>query len=215
MTDDEAPSARRSLPLATLAVVIAVAVLGAAWAGRAAEGKRSLADADAALARGDKLEAILAARAAAEARCPSCSAPEQGYARLEAIAKDTEHRGDDVTAFAAWRSIRAATLASAIFAVESERRAHAEQEIARLGHRIHLASTAAGTTPAPAASEERLRATLAENTVPHGSAFAVIGVGGLVFVFFAWRFTTAKGKRADAAVAAAGAAMSTLGALLF
>lgn len=227
MTDEEArseapapaslredPKPTRALPLAPLAILVAIAILGAAWAGRVSEGRRSLADADAALARGDKIEAILAARAAAEARCPSCSAPDEGYARLEAIAKDTEHRGDDVTAFAAWRSIRAATLASAVFAVESERRTRAEQEIARLGHRIHLATTAAGTSPAAAASEDRLRATLGENTIPHGSAFAVVGVGGVLFLFFAWRFT-AKGNRADAAVAAAGAAVSTLGALLF
>jgi hypothetical protein len=200
---------------AALALVVAAVVVAAAWIGRVAEGRRSLADADAAVARGDAIEAILAAKAAAAARCPFCSHEEAGYAKLESIANDAEKRADDATAFAAWRAVRSAALSSAILSREPERRARAEIQIARLGHRIDAAAAAAGGTPTPSAAEDRLRAALATNDLPSGAACAVIGAGGLVFLVFAWRFASKRGSRAFAAAAAAGAAVSIVGALAF
>src|SRR5687768_5031256 len=94
---------------------LAVAVIVTAWIARASEGRRALAECDGALFRKDVVEAIVFARAAAEARCPLCSAPDLGYARLYAIAKEAETRGDDITAIAAWRAVRAATLGTAVF----------------------------------------------------------------------------------------------------
>lgn len=205
---------KRGVTLAALAVVLLV--FGAAWAARAAEGRRAIAEADAALARGDVFDAIMAARAAAESRCPGCSAPEEGYGRLERIAKDAEGRADDAAAFAAWRATRAALLATAAASTSSERRARAETEIARFAHRMDVAATAAGAAPTPAAAQDKLAAALAERAPPSGAAFAVIAAGGAVFLWAALRFALAKAaRRADLATAAAGAAAALAGAALF
>jgi len=207
----------RSLRAIAVVVLVSLTALAVAWAGRAAEGGRALADADAALSRGDTTDAILAARIAAEARCPACSAPEQGFAKLEKIARDAEARGDDVTAFAAWRATRAALLATTVTSATSPRREHADSEIARFAHRIDAAAVAAGGTPTPAAGEDRLRAALAESDVPGGAAFALVGLGGIVFLVSAARFAMDRSKRGmtDLGVATTGAALAAVGALLF
>lgn len=207
----------RSRGAIAVVTLVALVTLAIAWAGRAAEGRRAVVDADAALERGELTEAILASRIAAEARCPGCSAPDEGFAKLEKIARDAEARGDDATAFAAWRATRAALLATAVTSTASDRRAHADAEIARFAHRLDAAAVAAGATPTPAASEERLRATLAETDVPGGATFALVGVGGVVFLVAAARFARAKAKasHADLGLAVAGAALAAAGALLF
>ncbi len=194
---------------------LVLAVVMTAWIARASEGRRSMAECDGALFRKDYVEAIVFARAAAEARCPLCSAPELGYARLYSIAKDAEGRGDDGTAIAAWRAVRAAALGTAIFDSTSKRE-RADLEIARLGHRIDAAAAAAGSMASPAASEERLRAAQAAHDVPNGTTFVVIGAGGILFLLFAFRFVRARGsKTADLAAAIAGIALAAFGALLF
>ena len=197
-----------------LVTLIAVAI---AWAGRVSEGRRALADADSALERGELPDAILAARVAAEARCPGCSAPAGGFSRLEKIAKDAEARGDDTTAFAAWRATRAALLATAVTTSPSAQRLHADAEIARFAHRIDAAAVAAGATPTPAASEERVRAALAESDVPGAATFALVALGGLVFLGAAARFATSKSKRrmTELVLALGGAAVAAAGVLLF
>lgn len=208
----------KGVPRRILAVAfVTLLALGIAWAGRAAEGRRALLDADAALARGDLVEAVLFARTAAEARCPACGAPDEGFARLETIARDAEARGDDATAFASWRAARAALLATVVLGAGSPRRAHADAEVARFAHRIEAAAVAAGASPTPAASEERLRAVLTETDVPGGVAFALIGLGGLVFLACGARFAASKAARstADLGLAVTGAAVATVGALLF
>jgi hypothetical protein len=206
----------RARALLAVALVSLVAI-GVAWAGRIAEGRRALADADSALERGDATEAILAARIAGEARCPGCTAPDEGFARLEKIARDAEARGDDATAFAAWRATRAALLATAVASTTSTRRAHADAEIARFAHRIDAAAVAAGATPTPAAAEDRVRAALTESDVPGAATFALIGLGGIVFLAAGARFATSKTKRSvtELGLALAGAAIAAAGALLF
>jgi hypothetical protein len=201
-------------------VACAAAVLAVAWAGRAAEGRRALADSDAARARGDLVDAVLAARTAAEARCPGCGSPDEGFRRLEDLAKDAELRGDDATAFAAWRAARAAILATD---PASARRARTDAEVARLAHRIDVAATVAGAPPTAAAAEDRLRATLAEDSIPSMPAFAVIAAGGALFLFGAARFAFALGRTSwlgragaiDALLAVAGAALAVAGGVLF
>jgi len=210
----------------------ALTAVAVAWTGRVSDGRRALAECDAAIERGDRFEAVMSARAAAEARCPLCAAPEQGFARLERIAKDAEGRGDDATAHAAWRATRAALLATAGLQTRGDAREHAEREIARFGQRLAAAGAAdttstTSTTPAPgttpgsasgppeAASEARLRASLAERDVPSGWTAALLGAGGLLFVYAAARFASARGARVDLAIATAGAAIAVAGALLF
>lgn len=210
-------SPTRSRMSIALALVLGIALLatGITWRARIAEGRKAIAEADAALGRGDVIDAVLAARVAAEARCPGCTAPEEGFARLERIAREAEARGDDATAFAAWRAQRAALLATATMSTTSERRRRADAEVARFGHRIDAAAVAAGASPTAAASEERLRATLTESDVPGGFTYALIGLGGAVFLAAAWRFATDARSRTDLGFAAAGMAVAVCGAALF
>jgi hypothetical protein len=193
-------------------------VLGIAWWGRAIEGRRALVECDAAFARGDAMDAILAARVAAEARCPGCSAPEEGFGKLEHIAKDAEARGDDATAFAAWRGIRAALLATSSFSTTGGRRTHAEVEVARFAHRLDAAAAAAGATPTPAAAEDRLRAALATSEIPSGTSFALVGLGGIVFLVAAARLAMGRSGargRTELGVAVVGVATAVAGVILF
>jgi len=216
VSGEPAPADYRGRTWAALGIALLVAVLAVAWAGRVAEGRRSLAEADAAVARGDTFDAIMASRAAAEARCPTCTAPDEGYRRLEAIARDAEARGDDATAFAAWRAVRAALLATSAASTSSERRTRAEAAIARFGHRIDAAAVAAGSPPTVAAEEPRLAAALATRDVPSATAFAVVAAGALVFLYAAVRFVRGRTAAvADGVAAGAGAVFAAIGALFF
>lgn len=202
---------------ALLAALLAVVVVGVAWIGRVSEGKRALADSDSARARADWAEAVMAARTAAEARCPAFCVSELGFSRLYAIAKDAENRADDATAFAAWRAVRSAALATAVLDVHAAKRERADQELARIGHRMDAAAAAAGAPASPAASEERLRATLAASNPTSGTTYLLLAVGGLLFLGGAARFVLAKKElpRADLVISLTGAAVAACGALFF
>lgn len=202
---------------ALLAALLAFVVLCVAWASRVGEGKRALADCDSARTRADWAEAVMFARAAAEARCPAFCVSELGFARLYAIAKDAESRADDPTAFAAWRAVRAASLATAVLDVHAPKRERADQELARIGHRMDAAAAAAGAPASPAASEERLRATLAGSNPASGTTYLLLAIGGLFFFGGGARFVSAKKAfaRTDLALSLAGAAVAACGALLF
>ena len=202
----------RALAITIAAALVIVAAI--AWAGRASEGQRALADADSALGRGDPIDAILAARMAASARCPGCLAPALGYAKLERIAEDAEAHGDDQVAFAAWRSYRAALLSTS-FGRDETRRAHAELELARFAHRLDAAAVAAGAPPTAAATEDKLRVQFAESDVPSGAALGLVGLGGVVFLAMAARYVLRKRLFADLALAGLGIALAALGALAF
>jgi hypothetical protein len=200
----------------TKALALAAVVLVVAWMVRRAEGNRALEGATAAFGRGDRVEAIVLARAAADARCPWCAAPELGYARLEAIAKDAEAKADDATAVAAWRAVRAATLATVVVGTTSARRERAEAEIARFEHRIDATAAALGGTASPAATEERLRGALATSAVPSGSVFVLLAIGGALFLLGARRFVESRVlDKAGLALALGGGAVATVGALFF
>jgi hypothetical protein len=200
----------------SLVVAVALVVIVTAWITRASEGRRALDASDSAMARGDRVEAIVLARAAAEARCPLCGAPELGYARLYAIAKDAEMRGDDASAVAAWRAVRAATLGTTLLDPAPARRERADMEIARLEHRIDAAAAAAGGALSPAASEERLRAALTSSSVPSGMVFVLLTLGGALFLAGVLRFVRSRAFAVpDLALTAAGGTIAAVAVLLF
>jgi hypothetical protein len=177
------------------------------------EGDRALAAAQGALARSDVTEAIVQARVAAAARCALCPASELGYARLYAIAKDAEARADDRTAVAAWRAVRASTLATTVLDRESARRQRADQEIARLEHRLDLASAAAGAAPSPAAAEDRLRAALAQDDTAPPILYVILALGAALFLAGCVRAVRHSTPQ-NIALAAVGIALAAGGALL-
>ena len=206
--------ARRLFAVALVTLV----VLGFAWTGRATEGRRALADADAAIARADLPEAILHARIAAEARCPTCAAPDEGYrgsrrsltTRRPAGTTRPHLRHGVRLARPRWRPRWRAR--------RPPRRVRADAEVAGFAHRLDVAAVAAGATPTPAASEERLRATLADADLPGGTTFALIGLGGIVFLVAGARFAMAKAPRQPDRPRAGrdlGAALAVVSALLF
>lgn len=205
-------TARAGSPLRWLAGALVVVVFLLAWAQRAASGRALVAASDAALERADLVEAILLARGAAEARCPLCSAPELGFARLSSIAADAEDRGDAATAIAAWRAARAAALGTALLDPAPRTREGADAQIARLEHRLALSAE----TPYPGATDERLRAALASPAVPSGVVFAFVALGAALFLAGAVRFARAPELRAaELALAAVGGAVAAVGVLAF
>jgi hypothetical protein len=207
-----------SFLVAALAMALTLVVFAVAWAGRVSEGQRALADADAAIAHGNMFEAIALSRAAAEARCPGCTASEAGFSRLETIAKLAELRADDETALSAWRAARAASIASGVFRVHTAQREHADAEIARLGHRASVAD-AAQRSPSQAVGEEHLAAMLGASTVPTGATYGLVGVGAMAFLVGAIRFTrqhAAAGSSAwNLVLCAGGFVVAICGALFF
>lgn len=134
------------------------------------------------------------------------------------IAKDAEDRGDDASAVAAWRAVRAATLASIVIHRAPPRRERADTEIARLEHRMAAAGAAAtGGFVSPAATEERLGAALAVSSLPSASVFLSLTVGGALFLFGAARFVFTRARRPrveDVLAACAGGAIAVGVALL-
>lgn len=204
--------ARSAWALGAAGVALAIAV---AWSTRAAEGRAAMVEADAALARGDLDAAMTAARVAAEARCPTCDAPERGYALLARIARDAEAKGDDARAFAAFVTIRAAALATTTIGADP-RRTEAERELARLGHKIDATAALAGGAPSAAATEERLQRTLATTGVPSGATFLLVAIGAVMFALGAVGLARAPALRAtDALVALGGVAVAALALALF
>lgn len=212
---------RRAAALFSLVVVAGIVIV--AWVSRVSDGKKSLDACDASLKRGDRIEAIVFARAAAESRCPLCSSSEAGYQRLQTIAKEAEGRGEDTTAVAAWRAVRAATLSSVVLDAQGgARRTHADEEIARLEHRIDLAAAAGGgSATSPAASEERLRAMLQASAVPSTMVFLLLAAGGVLFVAGAYRLVRTRSPTAssmslpDLITAVLGIGVALAGLLLF
>jgi hypothetical protein len=106
-------AAQRAPGPAALAALVIAAVLVTAAAHECSVGARESALADAAAAKGDWLEAIAHARAAAEAMAPGSASPAQGFRRLDAIGRAAEERGDANTALLAYGAMRTAAIATA------------------------------------------------------------------------------------------------------
>ncbi len=186
-----------------------VLVISTAWGGRVLEGRRAMLDSDAAVQRGDAVEATLTARIAAESRCPFCVSESRGYARLEGIAKDAESRGDDLVAFGAFRAMRTASLGN-----DGDRRARAETELARLGHKLDAARTTGGA-PTAAAAEDKLREVLSEDDAPKSMTFLLLAAGAIGFLAGAIRFARTGRRVPELLIAGAGAIVAALGVLYF
>jgi hypothetical protein len=191
--------AGRAGRLATAACLVVVAVLGVATARELGIGQREVESADAAAERSDWPEAVLHARAAAEALVPGSPWPARGWERLEAIGHDAEARGDDPTALLAYGAMRAAALATTAPGAGTDVwRGRAEDGLARVA-----ASTRSPTGPRTT-SDAMLDALRGNETPPTGrlvllGAAAAAMLGGLARL--AWASTPAKARVAQAAAA--------------
>jgi hypothetical protein len=150
-------------------------------------GARAIRESDEAFARGDLPAAIVHAHAAAEAMVPTSPYPARGYARLDAIARDAEARGDDPTAATAWRAMRSAAKATRTREPWLER---ANQGISRAGAHAGRApaeaSQCVGSTSEncdPSALEKRISDALAEDDTPGTLTFFLVGAASLFFFF--------------------------------
>lgn len=164
---DDAPRAR-----GLVAAAVLVAATAALWTTQAQQGTRELARAEAAHRRGDVRLAIEHARAAAFARCPGCRAPDGARTLLERIAVDAEKKGDDESAIAAWRAVRAGELSRRS---PGAARGRAEAELARLLHRREAATATPGTPAPAAAAEASLRAVHAAEPSRAGARLLLAG----------------------------------------
>jgi hypothetical protein len=177
-------------------------------------GAAALAECDVATAQGDVPRAIDAARAAAEAVAPASPYPARGYARLVAIAGAAEARGDDATANAAWRSVRAAALATRTLARTPAYLVLAEEGLARVAWHARTGAVEGDLEAFRAAMLGRL----AQDDVPAGWTFVLLGAGAAAFFGGVLAMLVAEGgsRRAvatRAAVAVAGLAMALVACL--
>ena len=185
----------RAAALAALVVVAATAVL----TGRElAVGQAEVTAADTAAARSDWGEAVVHARAAAEALVPGSPWPARGWGRLEAIGHDAEARGDDATAMLAYGAMRSAALATRAPGSGSDRwRTKAEDALARVAsYRREV-----GAPAAPAAS---MLDALRETEPPPTVTLALLALAGVAMLGGLARLAWAGGERAAQVLAAIG-----------
>jgi len=170
-----------------LAAVIAIAaVVSIATAREVRIGARAMAESDAALARKDAPAALASARDAAEAYAPASPYVRAGFARIEAIARDAEARGDERAAVSAWSAMRAAaTATSGAFVSTDTWRALADDGVTRASARGAVASAEAH------APESVLRASLARDDGPSPFTLALLAGGALAFFAGAFRLAFA------------------------
>ena len=164
-------------------------------------GQVEVAAADAAADRSDWPDAVLHARAAAEALVPGSPWPARGWARLEAIGHDAEARGDDPTALLAYGAMRAAALATRAPGAGADAwRRKADEGLAR------VASSARTATGPHVASDAMLDA-LRETEPPPTWILTVLGAAGVAMLAglarIAWT-TTPTEERLAQALAGAG-----------
>jgi hypothetical protein len=95
-----------------LGAVVGVSALGVASIHEYLIGRAEVAAADAAAQRSEWAVSIVHARAAALSLAPGNPWPERGVARLEAIGRDAEARGDAMTGLLAYGALRTAALAA-------------------------------------------------------------------------------------------------------
>jgi hypothetical protein len=185
----------RAAALAALVVVAATAVL----TGRElAVGQAEVTAADAAAARSDWGEAVVHARAAAEALVPGSPWPARGWGRLEAIGHDAEARGDDATAMLAYGAMRSAALATRAPGSGSDRwRTKAEDALARVASYRREAR-------APSAPAASMLDALRETEPPPTGTLALLALSGVAMLGGLARLAWAGGERAAQVLAAIG-----------
>jgi hypothetical protein len=187
--------ASRVAATAALVVVAATAVLTAR---ELAVGQAEVTLADAAAARSDWGEAIVHARAAAEALVPGSPWPSRGWERLEAIGRDAEARGDDATAMLAYGAMRSAALATRGPGSGSDRwRTRADESLARVAsYRRDVGG--------PVASSASMLDALRETEPPPTGTLALLALSGVAMLGGLGRLAWVGGERAAQALAAIG-----------
>jgi hypothetical protein len=114
--------------VALVAFCLGVIVTRVFWDGRSA-----LVEGDAAIARGDRAEAVARWRRAARWYAPGAPHVAGAYGRLEALAREAEAAGDRRTALDAWTAIRSSILSTrSFFTPYAEKLPLANERIAAL-----------------------------------------------------------------------------------
>lgn len=192
-----------SLPrTAALAGGVVVVVAGILTTREVSTGRDEVGAADVAAQRADWAEAIVHARAAAEAVAPGNPWPERGRLRLEAVGRDAEARGDDTTALLAYGAMRAAALATRAPGTGSDRwRRKAEEGLARV-------AAASRDVAAPQAAASTMLDALRDDEPPTTWRLAALAAAALAMLGglgrLAWLGDTARTARVAQAFAAAG-----------
>jgi hypothetical protein len=185
----------RAAAAAALVIVAATAVLTAR---EIAVGQAEVTAADAAAERSSWGEAIVHARAAAEALVPGSPWPARGWSRLEAIGHDAEARGDDATAILAYGAMRSAALATRAPGAGSDRwRSKAEDALVRVAS--YRKEVGAPTTPATSMLDA-----LHDTEPPATGTLVLLALAGVAMLGGLARLAWAAGERAAQVVAAVG-----------
>jgi hypothetical protein len=175
--------------LVTLAVVVALTAI--AVAREMAIGRAEMEAADRAAARAEAeaahaeteakraaaaahwAEAILHARAAAEAVAPGSPWPERARLRLAALGHDAEARGEGPTALLAYGALRAASIATrGPGSASALWQARAEEGLARV-------AASPRDPSAPHTTPQAMRDALRADDPPSSAALALLGAGFL------------------------------------
>ncbi len=174
----EAPTGTRAKVVSLVLAIVAVALLAILHQHR--EGSRAMLASDVAIAAKNPDTAVIEAFEAATHVAPFSPYSEAGFARLREIAEDAENRGDDDLAQAAWRSIRAAEIATkGPFSTDPARRAHAEAALSRIDAR-RMAVTAARSPGLVRFDEGELAKRNARDPTPSNGTFLALGAGAVV-----------------------------------
>lgn len=208
---------RSSRDPAWLLLALLIATASGAWAARVVHFQRWMSAAEEDVRRGDRAAAIGHAGAALAERCPVGCDAARARAMLETVASEAEGRGDDATALAAWSAIRSGVRATSADASWAE---HADTEYARLAHRRTLTDPRATAIAEGAASELRLRGSLAEGRGPSSFTWLLVAAGVVGLAEVSRRVIVARdaGRRSrmlEAALALAAFGVIALGLLVF
>jgi hypothetical protein len=183
---------------AALAALVVVAATATLTARELAVGQAEVTAADAAASRSEWGDAIVHARAAAEALVPGSPWPARGWERLEAIGHDAEARGDDATAMLAYGAMRSAALATRAPGSGRDRwRSKADESLARVAaYRKEVGG--------PVASATSMLDALRDNEPPPTGTVALLGLAGVAMLGGLARLAWVGGERAAQALAAIG-----------
>ena len=172
-------------------------------------GAEAVAESDKALGSGDMVAAIARARDAAMTVAPFCPYPEQGYARLVAIAEGAETRGNLEQATLAWRAVW-----TAVRSTRSEQRQAARlDEAGRALVRLARRACAGDVTRPPDACAAAAQAALAQDNLPSTASSWWFALGAALFLgggAVALRVEGGRRRAVWAALAALGAAVIAL-----
>ncbi len=194
---------------AGVVVAVTLAVLAVVAAHVRAIGAEAVVECDKALGAGDIVTAIARARDAAMTVAPWSPYPEQGYARLVAIAEGAETRGDLDQATFAWRAVWTAVRASRSEQRQAARLDEARRALVRLARR----ACAGNVTRPPDACAAATEAALAQDDLPSAGSSGWFALGAVLFLgggVVALRVKDGRRRALWAALAAIGAVIVAL-----